>query len=144
MSAFLEADAKATTNPAALRNPAGHYRTLARKTARREASAPLEMTLRSVASLQDQMEAAGRKFEADERARMLAKYACCTGTGKTPDGAYCGCGCGDLLRQIDERTRLEPFGAGCDGSCTDGLTLDGEPCTCAEGQKARRNMEATA
>ncbi len=101
LSAFLEADAKATTNPAKLANPHGHYRQLARKTARRENTVPC---LRRADSLQADMAAAARKFEADAKARALAKYPCCAGTGHSPDdNAYCACACGDLLRQCDKR-----------------------------------------
>ena len=94
LAEFLEADTKATTAPEDLRNPAGHYRTLARKIGNRKTTAALE----SVMATQEQ----GREFLKRGAPAPFKAPTCCN-EGRLAGGQYCTCKVGDLRRQVDER-----------------------------------------
>lgn len=100
---FLEADEAATTNPAALLNPHGHYRKLARKVGRHHAMAP-------VASILETRDAVRKAMEQSQIVED-AKPKCpkCGGGGMLSQQPpkYCDCHMGQeverTMRLIEQR-----------------------------------------
>jgi Helix-turn-helix domain len=92
LTAFLEAESKATTNPAALRNPHGHYRRLARRLARANGTDGLVAALETATQLQAAI---------SEGNRPQAPRCTCA-DGALPGGGYCTCKTGAARRQLDE------------------------------------------
>jgi len=89
---FLAADLKATTAPASLRNPHGHYRKLARKVGRRKEAAVLESLTTTMQQGQDFLK---------RGAPASFKPACTCNDGKLPGGEYCTCKTGNLRQELD-------------------------------------------
>ena len=89
---FLDADGKATTAPAKLTNPHGHYRAMARKLRRDREAAVLGQALAT-------MERA-RKFVSVESPKYKPLCSICN-EGLCSDGSYCNCKIGETRRALD-------------------------------------------
>ena len=101
LSEFLEADLKATTAPAKLTNPHGHYRKLARKLKRKAQVAALESVRNTRHRIEEYM-ARG------DQGKFVP--ACSCNDGFMPDGSYCACDVGTVRRQLDDLNRAKSNG----------------------------------